>query len=216
MNFTDLQKKAQDFNETTQTHVLKNFEIVALAYIDNLMVIEGCSGKEFEYLLSDIIRKETKVDYRLKIGKNLYFSACEYAKNCIEIEISHEKVKPVRALDWTRNALHCFDHLVIHYINEELKETVMSSGKWFKETNNYEHLITKGGILADIGSNFKYIYQYRSKFEHIQYKNDSTGKIMIRNMSNSEKSKNYAMIISFFRIVLNQFDTLYQEISSKN
>lgn len=211
MNFTNLRNKVAEFDNSQKVSNLKDYEIIALLYVDKLKEIESLQGKEFEFLFSDIIGKNCNTSYIIYLGTNSYISATQYAKNCIEIELRHTQLKPSQAPNWTRNALHCFDHLIIHYINDILQETVTQFGKWFKETFNYEHLISKGGDLADIGSNFKSIYQLRSEFEHIQYKNDA-GKIQIRNLSNKKRKEKLGLIVQFFKAALEKFDLLYSKL----
>lgn len=212
MNFTDLRNKAIEFDNSQQVSSLKDYEAIALLYVDKLREIENLQGKEFEFLFSDIIDKDCNPNYAQYLGQRNYISASQYAKNCIEIELKHSYLKPNQAPNWTRNALHCFDHLVVHYINEILQETVTQVGKWFKETFNYEHLILKGGDLADIGTNFKSIYQLRSEFEHIQYKDDA-GKIQIRNLSSKQKKKKLDLIIQFFKVALEKIELLYSKLT---
>jgi hypothetical protein len=213
MSFTDLQNKAIEFDNSKQILSLKGYEADALLYVDKLKEIENLKGKEFDYLLSDVICYDCKANYSTHLGQKNYMSSNQYAKNCIEIELKHIYLKPNQALNWTRNALHCFDHLIVHYINEVLKETVIQIGKWFKETFNYEHLILKGGDLADIGSNFKSIYQLRSEFEHIQYKDDATGKVVIRNLSNKHKRQKLDLIIKFFKTALEKLEFIYLNLT---
>ncbi len=214
MNFSDLRKKASELNGAqTVVSNLKDYEAIALLYIGKVKELEDIKGKEFEYLFSDIIERDCGINFQAFFGQKIYISASQYAYGCLEIELKCKYLKPSQVSNWTRNALHCFDHIIIHYINDILKETVTQIGSWFKETFNYEHLIKKGGNLAEIGAKFKSIYQLRSEFEHIQYKDSEPGKILIRNLSNKKKQEKLRHILQSFKIALEHFHSIYLNLN---
>lgn len=202
MNFSDLIKKGKDLDNTEQNQLLKKYEKIAILYDEKeeLKRIKN-EGRIFEYLFTDITTIDYKIVFESYLNRSDYEEASKYAYNCVDFKLKCRELNHNRVLDWTSNAIKCFDFLVIYYINDVLKETLVKSGKHFKETEKYRYLIDKGGESSEIGNNFQYIYQYRNELEHVQVI-DKDGRLKVKKHSSNHKKKRLNSIIDFFKKAL--------------
>ncbi len=215
MNFSDLRAKASEYNHSQGAiSNLKDYEIKFLWHFHNQVTkLKEIAGKEFEYLYADLIERNGGIDFQPYLGKAAYISASNFAKACLELDMTHHNLTPNQAYHWIINALHCFDHLVVHYVNLS-NLTIIPKGNWLKETHIYQVLIDKGGDSYEIGISFKSIYELRSDFHHIHQIEEKTGKLKIKDLSNAQKKKKLETVISLLKTALETFQAIYTTLTN--
>jgi len=212
MNYTEQRKAILKFCNDNSVSTLKKFEKISTlkSLFERLEKIKGVS---VDYLYSDIIKK--RIDIKLKefISKEYYDSSNLYAFNCLEIELDCRKI-PVRLVEnWLQNALKCFDYLLIFIITEILKEKIkQKNNDKSYEQDVYQFLIEKDGILNKVGSNFRKIYNIRSSFVHIQYR-DENGLRQIRKLTYKTIKRKKDKAINYFYFALTYLLLYFKSIN---
>ncbi len=196
MKFTELRNTMKTFSGATTPDY-------QLAYIATEVndLLNGLNNKFVEYLTKDITDSTIEWDIQQWLGSPYYQSSNENAKDCLDQCPSVKHIWGRKIKSWTDSALKCYDNFLLKYIQIDLQETIIKTSNDIKETDVYKYLITKGGIEQEIGQNFKYIYQIRSSFQHIQTE-EKDGTRIPKRISNSQCNKLRDSIIQLFRISL--------------
>jgi hypothetical protein len=192
--FTELRNTIQKFSGASTPEY--QLEYIASEIKDHL---NGLNNQFVEYLTKDITDTELEWDIQQWLDAPYYKSSNENAKDCLEQCISVNHIWGRRIKSWTDNALKCYDNFLLHYIQYDQKETISKSYSGLKETDVYNHMISKGGLDQDIGQNFINIYQLRSTFQHIQTE-EKDGIRIPKRISNTQCNKARDLIIQWFRI----------------
>ena len=193
MKFTDIRNSMQTFSGATTPEY--QYSYLTTEFKDFLNQL---NNQFVEHLTKDITDSELNIDLKNWLGSAYYPSANQNAKDCLEhcpriMHIWGGKIKI-----WTDSALKCYDNFLLKYIQIDQGEKIPKFTARGKETDVYEYLIEKQGPAQKIGENFKYIYQSRSSFHHIQTETTSGIRIS-KTMSNSKYNQQRDLIIKWFR-----------------
>lgn len=133
---------------------------------------EGIIEEDLMYVIEDYL------------GKSEYESSCSYAVDALKIAFHPKEIYGKKIDHWTKESLKTFDSVLIHYVQETLREKIIQRTSKEKETDVY---VTLAGLVDEkdrqIGENFKYVYQLRSDMEHLQFTTED-GKRKQKKMSN--------------------------------
>lgn len=164
MSFTQQRNKIE-----TQINQVNSVEEYQKQYLSNSIVdwLTNLTGRYTIHLYNDLLKDETQKDLKSFLGP-AYGASEEHSKNCITIAYVTGHLFGSKVKDWTNSALPAFDNFLLQLIHVVLGEKVTKRGKRIYETDVYNHLIAKGGDLAEIGVAFQSIYQTRSSFMHVQ------------------------------------------------
>lgn len=202
MSFTDqrLKQNTQDTRRAPSDY-LKDYLLG-----DLVLKLDAISDKFVIHLYEDIASTISPFDFKLFL-KGDYHNANEEAGACVRISYIAQKMFPKNIKFWTDAALKCFDHFLIIYVQDIRKEKIRKSTSKLKERDVYDHLITIGGDVQEIGQAFTTIYQYRNEFQHVQVE-DKEGRRSIRRVTNSFLSLRKALILEEFEKAFKYFPVL--------
>jgi len=208
MKYSDLIKKEEEFDKSQPN--LKKYETEALEYISSLVKLDDIQGDEFKHLYSDLTDRACQISFETVLPRKAFSNASEFAMRCLHISLNKININPMRAREWTWNALKCFDHILIHYVNDILNEIIPENkDNWLKETYVYSFLSDKGGEIGEVGDNFIYIYQLRSKFEHITKRRTRDRKVEIRPLTKQKKREHLTSILRLFKEALEKLEGIF-------
>lgn len=181
---------------------------------DRLKKIDEIRDYYIKHLFEDLSGIEAPFDFKTFLKAD-YSESNNYAGDCIRRCLYTKDILPREIKYWTDAALKCFDFFLLSYIQDVCNETIPSPLRSFaKETEVYDHLINKGGHTQIIGEAFKYVYQYRNSFSHVQHV-VSNGRREIVKTSNKQYRQKIEVIINYFKNALIQFRLFnYSAVSS--
>jgi hypothetical protein len=210
MSYSEQKKQIDDFQNLIKNKVLSESEELLLKRepSDLEQIKKAC----VEFIYKDLIKKEIDYSFKSSLGNSQYSSANSEANLCIDISLLSFNILPKKVPDWTEHAQKCFDYLIIKFISDGLKEKIQISSNRVYETDIYNYLEDKEDEqLKLIGSRFKSIYQYRSKFKHVHY-TDENGFRRIREVRTKDLVKAKSVIMDFFKESLSALFPLYQNM----
>lgn len=209
MKFTELRNTMQTFSGASTPEY-------QLAYmtIEVKVLINGLNNQFVEYLTQDIIETELQMNLQQWLGSPYYQSSNENARDCLDSCPTVKHIWGRKIKGWTESALKCFDNFLLKYIQIDSGETITRNHSGIKEMDVYDHLMRKGGIEQEIGQNFKYIYQLRSAFYHIQTE-EKDGIRIPKRISNSQCNKSRDLIVQWLRLSIISLFLLIDELNKK-
>ena len=193
MKFSELRDSMQSFTGASTAEYQLNY-----LSKDTRKALNDIGYKYVEYLTKDITKTELNIDLKEWLGLNYYQASNDNAKECLDISLSIDHIWGRRIKSWTDSALKCYDNFLIKYIQIDKEETIPKKNIRIKETDVYNYLLEKEGYEKKIGQNFKYIYQLRSSYHHVQVE-EYDGTRTIKRISNSKYNRDRDLIVSWFR-----------------
>ncbi|CAN5456582.1 hypothetical protein BH11BAC3_BH11BAC3_07510 [soil metagenome] len=179
---------------------------------DRLKKIDEIRDRYVYHLFKDLAKTEAPFNFNTFLN-TYYADSNNHAGDCIRKSLYVKDLLPRDIKYWTEGALKCFDYFLLIYVQDVRKETIPNFATRPKETDVYNHLISKGGTEQKIGEAFKYIYQYRSSFYHIQHV-ASAGRREIVKTSNKKYKQTMDVIINFFNQALSNFKIFEHTITT--
>jgi hypothetical protein len=165
MNFREIEN-IENQAVSNETAAGSSFHLEILAdYFAKEKRKSGAKENPFEYFYEDVISSSLSFNFKSVLGDAQFKNASEDALACLEICIDFSKLPIYSISGWLQNALKFIDHLVLHYIQEVLKETPIILGG--EEKSRYIQIKRKKGEISDAGDKLIYLYELRSKqLEH--------------------------------------------------
>jgi hypothetical protein len=165
MNFREIEN-IENQVVSNETAASSSFHLEILAdYFAKEKRKSGAKENPFEYFYEDVIASSLSFNFKSVLGDAQFKNASEDALACLEICIDFSKLPIYSISGWLQNALKFIDHLVLHYIQEVLKETPIILGG--EEKSRYIQIKRKKGEISDAGDKLIYLYELRSKqLEH--------------------------------------------------
>lgn len=208
MKFSELKNSSQsEAEKLPMSEYLRNY-----LKEDKLKKIDEIRDRYVYHLFEDLAKTEAPFNFNTFLNTS-YADSNNHAGDCIRKSLYVKDLLPRDIKYWTEGALKCFDYFLLIYVQDIRKEIIPQFSKHPKETEVYYHLISKGGTEQKIGESFKYIYQYRSKFYHVQYV-DSGGRREIIKTSNKKYKQTMDVIIKFFNEALSHFKIFEHRITT--
>jgi len=212
MSYLDQKNNIEDSQQKIKSEKLQPYEKSFLTAEPR--TIDDISKEGVEYLYTDLVEEDINYEFRTSLGNGAYISANKEAINCIEISTRARGLLPKNIPDWTEHSQKCFDHLIIKYISDGLKEKVENKKVKEYETDIYLHLEEKeDSNLKTVGLLFRLIYNKRSEFKHIHF-TDEDGYRRIKQMRNKDYIKAKNEIIDFYKESLEKFLPVYKTMFS--
>jgi len=165
MNFREIEN-IENQVVSNETAASSSFHLEILAdYFAKEKRKSGAKENPFAYFYEDVISSSLSFNFKSVLGDEQFKNASEDALACLEICIDFSKLPIYSISGWLQNALKFIDHLVLHYIQEVLKETPIILGG--EEKSRYIQIKRKKGEISDAGDKLIYLYELRSKqLEH--------------------------------------------------
>lgn len=207
MSFSETRARVQGFTGASTPE----YQLRYMAQ-ETLDTLESMRHRFVEHLTRDLVPLDREPDLRPWLGSKYYEPANDNARECLETSLTVRHLYGRKISAWTYSALKCYDVFLLKHIQDDRKERIVSLTGKIKERDVYEHLIAKGGTLAEIGQAFTYIYQERSGFQHVQYIDDASGQRMTRRPSQRAYNVKRDLIVGWFRDAL---DKLLRELGGK-
>lgn len=151
--------KSEDFNYGQR--------MIMLEIIESKIADEKSSDDYFVRFFEDILNQEINFDFKSVLSEDSYNSASEDAHACINIFSKFSEMrKNSSILPWIITALKYTDQLVLHYIQEILKEDPIKHDDHGIERSRYIQ-INKSKYTAHVaGQVLNNLYEQRNKLEH--------------------------------------------------
>ncbi len=208
MSYLDQKKKVEENIIKTDKKALFPYEEAFLT--TEPVNLDKIKEKSIEYLYSDLLEKDIKYEFKPSLGNGQYSSANKEAIECLDLSLKARNLFPKKLPDWLEHSQKCFDHLIVKYISDGLKEKVEKQKGRDYETDIYTHLEKKEDDgHKTIGSRFNSIYQYRSKFKHIHY-TDENGFRRIKQIRNKDLVNAKSVVLDFYKESLTLFLPIYK------
>ncbi len=165
MNFKEIEN-IENKVASTETSASSSFQLDILNdYLEKEKKKSGAKENPFVFFYEDVISSAMSFNFKSALGDVQYKNASEDALACLEICVDFSKLPLYSISGWLQNALKFTDHLVLHYIQEVLKETPIILGG--EEKSRYIQIKWKKGEISDAGDKLIYLYELRSKqLEH--------------------------------------------------
>lgn len=165
MNFREIEN-IENKVASTETSASSSFQLDILNdYLEKEKKKSGAKENPFVFFYEDVISSAMSFNFKSALGDVQYKNASEDALACLEICVDFSKLPLYSISGWLQNALKFTDHLVLHYIQEVLKETPIILGG--EEKSRYIQIKRKKGEISDAGDKLIYLYELRSKqLEH--------------------------------------------------
>lgn len=214
MSYLEQKRNIEESKTKIENNSLQPYEENFLTTVPRSL--DEVKKKGLEFLYSDIVEKDIKYEFKSSLGNAQYISANNEASECLELALKARELFPRKIPDWTEHSQKCFDHLIIKYISDGLKEKVANQKGKDYETDIYIHLENKDDDSnKKIGLLFRLIYNHRSSFKHVHY-TDGNGYKRIKQIRNKDLIKAKNEIIDYYKESLNIFLPIYKNIFSTN
>lgn len=209
MSFLDQKKNIENSQLRSENKSLQPYEETFLTRAP--ISLDKIKEKGIEYLYSDLLDGDISYEFRTSLGNSQYISANNEARACLDITLKARDLFPKKVPDWLEHSQKCFDHLLIKFISDGLKEKVEIPKSKVYETDIYVFLEDKDDEnLKTIGLLFRLIYKHRSSFKHVHY-TDREGYRRIRQLRNKDFDKAKNEIIAFYKESLTKFLPIYKK-----
>ena len=121
----------------------------------------------FIYFYTDVSDLQEIFDYSDVLGDG-YVLAQEHASTCVSMFSSFSVLgEDVKLISWLQSAIRFVDCIVIHYLQEILKEKPENQGDAGKERSRYIQITRKGIKAEKAGRIMDNLYDERNNMEHI-------------------------------------------------
>lgn len=205
MRFTELRKKFQDSSE-------QSVEEYKTLYLSTELgeLINSLNNRFVQYLTVDILGSDVRLDIKKWLGSKFYRVSNDNARDCIEISPATRHLWGRKIINWTDGALKCYDNFLLKYIQFDNKDVIPKRGRFLKETDVYNYLSEKGEKEKKVGENFRFIYQQRSSFHHIQIEVNDEVRVP-KYISNSRYNSQRDLILKWFKEALEIMLSIIEE-----
>jgi hypothetical protein len=113
-----------------------------------------------------VISCSLEYNFQITLGIPYFKNASDDAKSCIHICNDFYKLSSWSIIGWLPNALKFVDNIVLHYLQESLKEVPKTYYNAGVEKGRYIHLSEKAGVVSAAGYELKELYDLRNELEH--------------------------------------------------
>lgn len=212
MNFKEIEN-IENLVASSQFTQSSNFSLEILKeYIEKEKKKSGAKQNPFVFFYEDVTSSLLDFNFTSILGNTQYKNASDDALACLEICDDFSKLPLYSINGWLQNALKFTDYLVLHYIQEVLKETPIKLGG--EEKSRYIQIKKKQGAISEAGNKLVYLYELRSK--HLEHRTkifpDGRQEIIAppRKQIRKEVSKSFPLVMKIF---LNTYKTIYPQFN---
>lgn len=166
MNFREIEN-IENLASLTETKTSGFHQEIIADYLEKEKRKSGAKENPFVYFYEDIITNSLAYNFQTALGTTYYKNASDDALSCLNICDDFYKLSSWSVNGWLLNALKFIDNIVLHYIQEVLKEIPKKYPNTGIEKSRYKQLSEK--VEDDIritGSVLEDLYNLRNDLEH--------------------------------------------------
>jgi hypothetical protein len=166
MNFREIEN-IENVIASTETAVSSSYQLEMLSeYLEKEKRKSGAKENPFVYFYEDVISCSLEFNFQIKLGMPYFKNASDDALSCLHICDDFYKLSSWSVNGWLQNALKFIDNIVLHYLQESLKEVPKTYSNAGVEKGRYIHLSEKAGVVSAAGYELKELYDLRNDLEH--------------------------------------------------
>jgi len=154
-------------NKIVQGNELEiNERVIVISLIEEEKIKIKCSEDTFVYFYTDISGVQDLFDYSNVLGDD-YKAAQDHAGVCISIYSNFLALdEGVKLASWLQSAIKFVDCIVLHYLQDILKEVPTPQGDAGKERSRYIQITKNANKAEKAGRIMNNLYGERNKMEH--------------------------------------------------
>jgi len=167
MKFKDIQRLEDDTQGGISSESKITLEQID-GYLEFIQRKENAKSRPFEFFYEDVIEASLDFDFNEAIGVPYYNNAEKDALCCLNICDEFNKISPYKIYGWLQNALKFIDNIVLHYIQEYLKQVPKKYDSFGQEKSRYKQLSESKAQkeISEAGYILINLYDMRNKLEH--------------------------------------------------
>lgn len=166
MNFREIEN-IENSAASTETAASSSFQLQMVAeYLEKEKRKSEAKENPFIYFYEDVISCSLAFNFQTILGMPYFKNASDDALSCLNICDDFCKLSSWSVNGWLQNALKFVDNIVLHYLQESLKEIPKTYSNAGIEKARYIHLSEKAGDVSTAGYELKDLYDLRNNFEH--------------------------------------------------
>lgn len=165
MNFRDIEN-IENLASSTETTTSGFHQEIIANYLEKEKRKSGAKENPFVYFYEDVIANSLVYDFQSALGTTYYKNASDDALSCLNICDDFYRLSSWSVNGWLQNALKFIDNIVLHYIQENLKEIPKTYPNAGVEKARYIQLSEKTGDISTAGYELKDLYDLRNDLEH--------------------------------------------------
>lgn len=165
MNFRDIEN-IENLASSTETTTSGFHQEIIADYLEKEKRKSGAKENPFVYFYEDVIADSLAYNFQSVLGATYYKNASDDALSCLNICDDFYRLSSWSVNGWLQNALKFIDNIVLHYIQENLKEIPKTYPNAGVEKARYIQLSEKTGDISTAGYELKDLYDLRNDLEH--------------------------------------------------
>ena len=165
MNFREIEN-IENLASATETKTSGFHQEIIADYLEKEKRKSGAKENPFVYFYEDVIANSLAYNFQTALGTTYYKNASDDALSCLNICDDFYRLSSWSVNGWLQNALKFIDNIVLHYIQENLKEIPKTYPNAGVEKARYIHLSEKTGDISTAGYELKDLYDLRNDLEH--------------------------------------------------
>lgn len=165
MNFREIENIENRASLSEATLGSFQQEIIA-DYLEKEKRKLGAKENPFVYFYEDVIANSLSYNFQIVLGAAYYKNASEDALSCLNICDDFYRLSSWSVSGWLQNALKFIDNIILHYLQETLKEIPIKYDGFGVEKSRYIQLSNKTGDMSTVGHELKELYDLRNDLEH--------------------------------------------------
>lgn len=165
MNFREIEN-IENLAASKETTTSGFHQEIIADYLDKVKRKSEAKENPFVYFYEDVIANSLAYNFQTVLGTPYYKNASDDALSCINICDDFYRLSSWSVNGWLQNALKFIDNIVLHYIQNKLKEIPKKYDGFGIEKSRYVQLSEKTGDISTAGHELKDLYDLRNDLEH--------------------------------------------------
>lgn len=208
MNFREIEN-IENLAASTETTTGGFHQEIIADYLEKEKRKSGAKENPFVYFYEDVIANSLSYNFQTVLGTPYYKNASDDALSCLNICDDFYKISSWIINGWLQNALKFIDNIVLHYIQEVLKEIPKKYPNTGIEKSRYKQLSEKDEDDIRIsGSVLENLYDLRNDLEHRTITH-ADGK---QELVPPKRNKVRQTVVKLYPDVLNRILRTYKEL----
>jgi hypothetical protein len=165
MNFREIEN-IENLAASTETTTSGFHQEIIADYLEKEKRKSGAKENPFVYFYEDVVANSLAYNFQTVLGTPYYKNASDDALSCLNICDDFYRLSSWSVNGWLQNALKFIDNIVLHYIQNKLKEIPKKYDGFGVEKSRYIQLSGKIGDISTAGYELKDLYDLRNDLEH--------------------------------------------------
>ena len=211
MNFNELQYIENYASSNNNELTAYQIEIID-DFLEKESKKSTSSERPFVYFYEDIINENLTYNFQQELGEKNFQIASNDALCCLNICDDFYKLSVWSVNAWLLSALKFIDTIILHYIQEKLKEVPKKYDGIGIEKSRYVQLSKKTGDISIAGEKLKELYDLRNSLEHrtITYKDGR------QELIQPQRAKIRKTIAKQYPDILKRVQKTYKDFTNNN